>query len=68
MIEDEDFGKSIREADHRHMKSQQHVPLSMVGRCTSCGKKFTVSSFRDKLGLTEFVISGLCQECQDKAL
>jgi hypothetical protein len=33
--------------------------------CTTCGK--SVVEFRDRLSLREYYISGMCQECRDKA-
>ena len=37
------------------------------GKCSLCGKEIdTVFAFRDGVSKREFVISGLCQECQDK--
>jgi len=34
--------------------------------CPCCGSSVTLDSFRDKLSLKEFHISGLCQTCQDE--
>jgi len=36
------------------------------GLCATCGHDVLNTSFRDKLSFTEFTISGLCQQCQDK--
>lgn len=36
------------------------------GRCPSCRTIVTKNSFRDKISVEEFHISGLCQTCQDK--
>ena len=35
--------------------------------CSFCGAKVTLDSFTDELSLKEFHVSGLCQQCQDKA-
>lgn len=35
-----------------------------LGNCPLCGNK--PKSFRDKLSVREFEISGLCQNCQDE--
>ena len=35
------------------------------GRCPSCRAIITKDSFKDKISLEEFHISGLCQKCQD---
>ena len=63
----EDFKKMIRDVDHQVMQAKWVAPQSLpiVGVCKFCGRKFSVHEFRDKLSLTEFIISGLCQECQD---
>jgi len=36
-------------------------------QCPFCDKNITESDFRDELSKREFSISGLCQDCQDKA-
>ena len=33
-------------------------------KCETCGKTFNIE-FRDELSFKEYVISGMCQECQD---
>lgn len=36
------------------------------GICPFCGKKInSETEFRDSLSITEYYISGLCQQCQD---
>lgn len=35
------------------------------GQCPFCGKDMSNPSFRDELSKKEFMISGICQECQD---
>lgn len=35
------------------------------GLCPFCGNRVKVRDFRDGLSLKEFLISGLCQSCQD---
>jgi hypothetical protein len=62
----EDFGKMIKDVDYQTLHAQQKEPLCMVERCLFCNKKFSVHEFRDAASLEEFIISGLCQECQDK--
>lgn len=63
----ENFGKMIRDVDHQVTQAKWEAPQSLpvVGVCKFCGRKFSVHEFRDKLALTEFIISGMCQECQD---
>lgn len=58
----------IRDVDHQVMEARRKTPqpLPVVGVCLFCGKKFSVHEFRDAASLKEFIISGLCQECQDK--
>ena len=34
-------------------------------RCPFCGKSTKNFTFKDKLSEREFLISGMCQECQD---
>lgn len=36
-----------------------------MGVCIDCLKS-TANTFRDRLSVREYQISGLCQECQDK--
>lgn len=35
------------------------------GKCPFCEKEITEGEFRDALGKKEYMISGLCQACQD---
>lgn len=63
---EEDFGTMIKQTDRKTMMAQQNVTLPTVGVCSLCGKKFSVSEFHSKVNLVEFIMSGLCQECQDK--
>jgi len=37
------------------------------GSCPHCKQSIHFTEFKDKLSLREFTISGLCQNCQDKA-
>jgi hypothetical protein len=36
------------------------------GSCPHCKKPINFESFKDKLSLKEFLISGLCRVCQDE--
>ncbi len=45
------FGRTVKEAQ------QQRI-------CTCCGKP--VTGFRDSVSLSEYGITGYCQECQDE--
>ena len=36
------------------------------GKCPFCLREVDAGSFRDRESLREYMISGLCQECQDK--
>ena len=45
---------------------KRSAPLHVVEQCLFCGKKFSVSEFRTAANFEEFIISGLCQKCQDK--
>jgi len=33
--------------------------------CTCCGEKIDERTFKDPLSLREYIISGMCQRCQD---
>jgi len=35
-------------------------------KCPFCSRDIDISTFRDKLSLTEYKQSGLCQDCQDE--
>jgi C4-type Zn-finger protein len=35
-------------------------------QCPLCEATIDVNSFKDELSLKEFIISGMCQQCQDK--
>ena len=37
-----------------------------LGLCPFCSKPVNKEDFKDPLSRREFLISGLCQECQDK--
>lgn len=39
-------------------RPQEHI-------CPFCGREVDVDDFRDELSVKEFIISGLCQNCQD---
>ena len=39
--------------------------LILSGRCPICGQKIDRSTLKDSY-LTEFNISGMCKECQDR--
>lgn len=40
-------------------KPQEHI-------CPFCGREVNVDEFKDELSVKEFIISGLCQRCQDE--
>lgn len=47
------------------------APLKIINdlennRCATCGKDVTKESFRNRISVKEFKISGMCQECQDE--
>lgn len=39
--------------------------LKEQGKCPSCAKVIKTDEFKDQLSVKEYVISGLCQDCQD---
>lgn len=59
-------GKSMNEELMRKMGMGDKVDLVKQGRCPDCGEKVDGSEFRDKKSREEYMISGLCQKCQDK--
>lgn len=40
-------------------------PKTLIGYCPFCKAVITEDSFRNKISLKEYCISGLCQSCQD---
>lgn len=34
-------------------------------KCATCGKDIEKESFRNKISIKEYTISGMCQDCQD---
>ena len=42
------------------------VKLVEENKCPLCERIIDMKSFRDKLSLKEFQVSGLCQDCQDE--
>lgn len=45
----------------------KEIGLVKEGKCPSCGKKIDVTTeFRDEISVREYVISGMCQKCQDE--
>ena len=40
--------------------------LKQTGKCPTCKEVIDPKSFRDRLSVKEFGISGMCQKCQDK--
>jgi len=48
---------------------KEMVALAHSGRCPFCKRdmgKMPDTHFRDELSVSEFKISGLCQDCQDR--
>lgn len=43
----------------------KQVDLVDKGKCPICERTIVMSTFRDKLSVKEFNISGMCQACQD---
>lgn len=52
LMEKAGFGKEMKLVENR--------------QCPICEEKINLNDFRDDLSLKEFIISGLCQKCQDK--
>ncbi len=49
----------------RQLGMGDYVDKIKEGMCPTCGKPINPLTFKDKLSVKEFTISGLCQECQD---
>ena len=45
---------------------EQEVKLVEESKCTTCKKPINPKDFRNGIGCKEYVISGLCQACQDE--
>lgn len=43
----------------------EHVDRYEAGRCSWCNSNVSVIDFKDDLSRQEYIISGLCQKCQD---
>ena len=50
----------------RSMGFGKQVELLEQGKCTQCEKKVNVFEFKDHIDFREYLISGLCQKCQDQ--
>jgi len=50
----------------RDLGLKKEIKLAEQKKCPFCKKSIDLNSFRDKLSLKEYEISGLCQECQDE--
>jgi len=57
----EEMDKAI---DAFNPSGRKRVDSIKQDTCSWCGKPAT--EFRDELSCKEYIISGLCQECQDK--
>jgi len=44
----------------------KEIELIENRQCPLCSNKININDFRDETSLKEFIISGMCQECQDK--
>jgi hypothetical protein len=45
---------------------ESEVKLVEEGKCPFCQEPIKSDEFRDELSRKEYVISGMCQKCQDK--
>jgi hypothetical protein len=55
------LGELIKAAEYQ-------VPPPTKGVCSFCGRSFSSDEFYSRINLVEFIISGMCQKCQDKTL
>ncbi len=49
----------------KHTGFAEQVDLVEDKKCPLCSKDIKMDSFRDKLSVKEYHISGMCQQCQD---
>jgi uncharacterized protein YlaI len=49
-----------------HLVPQTYRDRISQGLCPLCGSIVDIDDFRDDLSRTEYQISGMCQECQDR--
>jgi len=49
----------------RRMGFAKEVELAEKGFCPFCQRPINMADFRDELSRREYLISGLCQKCQD---
>ncbi len=47
----------------KHCFCYKHLPIKI---CPFCNKDINVKDFTDTLSKKEYLISGLCQKCQDE--
>lgn len=43
----------------------KEMDLVAVGKCPFCKQVVSIADFKDALSKKEYLISGLCQKCQD---
>ncbi len=55
----------LEKAEEMGLISPGTIELIKEGNCPLCAEKIDVNSFTSELSLKEFVISGICQKCQD---
>ena len=62
-----DFNESIKRTCSETMsnKNMNHIDYVLRHRCPICKMSITFEEFRDKLSVSEYKISGICQRCQD---
>ena len=44
---------------------QEEITKVEKGLCASCGKPVDIKNFKDNESVNEYIISGLCQSCQE---
>jgi len=50
----------------KKMGYEKQVENYENNKCSWCGNKIKTNSFKNKISLDEYHISGFCQKCQDK--
>ena len=56
----------LEKAEEMGLINPGTTELIKEGKCPICGEKVNVNAFTSELSLKEFVISGMCQKCQDR--
>lgn len=64
-----DFAEKHPQVDAfiQNLMGKNRTKIIMNGHCMTCNNEFVTDNLRDEISEKEYSISGMCQECQDKA-